>query len=130
MIKYICRTVLLAFVFVLALQPLVHAQQASPMDFSGVWKDPFDETCWVYKFIVVENDLVIRTSCAGRSDEIFGRAKLNGRQFTGRINTAPSPDGGSRYPGNIEGRIGDDNKIIYMTWPWRDGPHSARLVKE
>ncbi len=127
--KIILRAVFLAFMLVLALQPLVNAQ-GNQIDFSGVWKDPFDNTCWSYKFIVVENDLVIRTHCLGGAEEIFGWAKLNGRQFTGKMNSAPQPGGGSRYPGRIEGRISDDNKIIYMTWPYRDGPHSARLVKE
>jgi len=128
--KKICGTALLAFVLVLALQPFVQAQQASPIDFSGVWKDPFDSTCWVYKFIVVEDDIVIRSFCPGEPEGIFGWAKLNGRQFTGKINTAPQFGGMTRHPGKIEGRIGDDNKIIYMTWPYRDGPHSARLVSE
>jgi hypothetical protein len=130
MIKNICRTALLAFVLLFALQPSAQAQSAAPIDFSGVWKDPFDTTCWVYKFVVVEDDIVIRTYCPGMAEGIFGLAKLNGRQFTGKMNTTPDPGGGSRYPGKIEGRIGDDNKIIYMTWPQRDGPHSARLVRE
>ncbi len=39
--------VLLLFVLVFALLPLAHAQQAEPIDFSGLWKDAYDPTCWV-----------------------------------------------------------------------------------
>jgi hypothetical protein len=123
------RIAFAALVLILFSQPLLYAQ-GNQINFSGTWKDPFDPTCWQYKFIVVENDLVIRTFCPGDAEGIFGWAKLNGRNFEGKMNTAPLPGGGSRYPGRIEGRISDDNKIIYMTWPYRDGPHSARLVRE
>ena len=129
MMKKICGTAVLAFVLIFTLQTFVQAQN-NPIDFSGVWKDPYDITCWTYKFIVVEDDLVIRTSCAGGPEDIFGWAKLNARQFTGKMNTAPGASGGSRYSGKIEGRISDDNKIIYITWPYRDGPHSTRFIRE
>lgn len=128
--KKIYLTALLAFVLAFALQPFGQAQSVNPVDFTGIWWDPSDITCWRYKFVVVENEIVIRAFCPGMAEEIFGWTTLSGRYFTGKTNTTPGPSGGSRYPGKIEGRISDDNKIVYMTWPHRDGPYKGKYVRE
>ncbi len=99
--------------------------ESSP-DFSGVWKDPSDITCWTYKFVVVESRIVIRESCPGMAEQILGWATLSGRNFAGRVNTAPLPNGGHHPPGEIDGRIGDDNKVIHMTL----GTHQSTYVRE
>ena len=128
--KKLWARALLAMMFVFAVQPCLQAQQAGSVDFHGIWKDPYDVTCWVYKFVVIENEIVIRTFCPHvGTEEIFGWATLNGRSFTGKMNSAPNPGGGTRYAGPIEGRISDDNKIIYMTWPQRTGPHQSKFIR-
>jgi hypothetical protein len=127
--KKLWARALLAMMFVFAVQPCLQAQQAGSVDFHGIWKDPYDVTCWVYKFIVIENELVIRTLCPQvGEEEIFGWATLNGRSFSGKMNAEPH-GGRSRYAGPIEGRISDDNQIIYMTWPQRTGPHQSKFIR-
>jgi hypothetical protein len=104
--------------------------QTGPIDFSGTWMDPFSETGWRYRFVVVENDLVIRQFVPGSPEGIFGWGKLSGRNFTGYMNTEKSTTGIRRFAGKFEGRISDDNKTIYMTWPQRDGPYQGRYIRE
>ena len=104
--------------------------ESRKVDFSGRWKDPSDVTCWAYKFVISGNEITIRQYCGEMEDGALGWVTLNGRSFTGKRNTSPSRIGGSGYPGRIEGKISDDNKVIHMTVPWRDGPHDMRLLRQ
>ena len=103
--------------------------ESSP-DFSGVWKDPSDITCWTYKFVVVESQIVIRESCPGMAVQVLGWAALSGRNFAGRVNTDPLPNGGHHPPGEFDGRISDDNKVIHMTLKNENGTHQSTYVRE
>lgn len=82
------------------------AEEAKP-DFSGIWKEHDNPTCWTRKLLISGREITILNLCGERT-EVYGTGTVDGRNFEGSSNSGY----GIRYKGSLS----EDNKTITFSY--------------
>lgn len=81
-------------------------EEAKP-DFSGIWKEHDNPTCWTRKFLISGREITILNLCGERT-EVYGTGTVGGRNFEGNSH--------SGYAIRYKGSLSEDNKTITFSY--------------